>query len=88
MKKKGNNDILIGMEVEKKKKVLHIVEAFAGGVFSVLVDLVNSTAEEFDIVIAYSKRTQTPEDFENYFASNVKFIEVENFTRSISLKKI
>lgn len=71
----------------KKKKILHIVEAFAGGIFSILVDLVNATCEEFDIVIAYSKRSQTPENFENYFASNVKFIEVKNFMRSINPKK-
>ncbi len=72
---------------EKRKKVLHIVEAFAGGIFSILVDLVNSTCDEFDIVIAYSKRVQTPENFKSYFAPNVKFIEVKNFTRSISFKK-
>lgn len=71
----------------KKKKILHIVEAFGGGIFSFLVDLVNATSNDFDIVIAYSKRTQTPENFKSYFASNVKFIEVKNFTRSISLKK-
>lgn len=75
------------IEEAKKKKILHIVEAFGGGVFSFLVDLVNATSSEFDIVIAYSKRAQTPENFKTYFASNVKFIEVKNFTRSISFKK-
>lgn len=75
------------MGENNRKKILHIVEAFAGGIFSILVDLVNSSCKEFDIVIAYSKRIQTPENFKSYFASNVKFIEVENFTRNISLKK-
>ena len=75
------------IEEEKKKKILHIVEAFGGGVFSVLVDLINSTSEEFEIVVAYSKRPQTPENFESYFSKNVKFIEVKNFARSINLKK-
>lgn len=88
LKKRNNNDILLTMvEENNRKKILHIVEAFAGGIFSILVDLVNSTCNEFDIVIAYSKRVQTPENFKSYFASNVKFIEVENFTRNISLKK-
>lgn len=71
----------------KKKKVLHIVEAFGGGIFTFLVDLVNNTSDEFDITIAYAKREQTPEDFKSYFNKNVKFIEVTNFGRSISLKK-
>lgn len=75
------------IEEAKKKKILHIVEAFGGGIFSFLVDLVNTTSSEFDVVIAYSKRAQTPENFKSYFASNVKFIEVKDFTRSISLKK-
>lgn len=70
-----------------KKKILHIVEAFGGGIFSFLVDLINNTSDEYEIVVAYSIREQTPENFEKYFSNNVKFIRVENFTRAISLKK-
>lgn len=68
----------------KKKKVLHIVEAFGGGIFSFLVDLINKTNDEFEIVVCYSKRKQTPEKFEKYFKNNIKFIEVKNFGRSIN----
>lgn len=71
----------------EKKKVLHIVESFGSGVFSFLVDLVNSTDEEFDITIAYGRRTETLENFKDYFSDRVNFIEVKNFTRSIKLKK-
>lgn len=70
-----------------KKKVLHIVEAFGGGVFTVLCDLVNGLSDEFEVVIAYSFRPQTPKDFKKYFNGNIKFIEVKNFTRSINFKK-
>lgn len=73
--------------MEKKKKVLHIVEAFGGGVFTVLNDLINGISNDYEIVIAYSVRPQTPENFKSYFSSNVKFIEVKNFTRSINAKK-
>lgn len=68
----------------KRKKILHIVESFGSGVFSFLVDLINSTDEEFDITVAYGKRTETLENFKEYFSGNVKFIEVKNFTRSIN----
>lgn len=71
----------------EKKKILHVVEAFGGGIFTFLVDLVNNTSNDFDITIAYGKREQTPENFECYFNNNVKFIEVTNFARSINLKK-
>lgn len=73
--------------MKKRKKVLHIVEAFGGGVFTVLCDLINGISDEYDVVIAYSLRTQTPKDFKNYFNKNIRFIEVKNFTRSINLKK-
>lgn len=67
-----------------KKKILHIVESFGSGVFSFLVDLINCTDQEFDIIVAYGVRKETPENFKDYFSDKVKFIEVKNFTRSIS----
>ena len=71
-----------------RKKILHLVEAFGGGVFTFLVELSNELSNDYDIVIAYSKREQTPKDFKRYFNSNVKFIEVKNFTRNIGLKDL
>ena len=70
-----------------KKKILHIVEAFGGGIFTVLTDLINGLNDKFEIVVAYSLRPQTPENFKDYFNDNVKFIEVKNFTRSINFNK-
>lgn len=69
-----------------KKKILHIVESFGGGVFSFLVDLVNGTGKEFDIIIAYGVRDEIPENFKSYFNNKVKFVKIENFTRSIKPK--
>ena len=68
----------------KRKKVLHIVESFGSGIFSFLVDLVNSTNDEFDITIAYGIRAETPKKFKSYFNEKIKFVEVKNFTRSIN----
>ena len=70
-----------------KKKVLHIVEAFGGGVFTVLTDLLNGISKNYDIVVAYSLRAQTPDNFKEYFDNNIKFIEVKNFTRNINFGK-
>lgn len=68
----------------EKKKILHIVEAFGGGIFSFFNDLAKYTEDDFEIVIAYSIRKETPNDFKNYFSKKIKFIEVENFARSIN----
>lgn len=73
---------------KSKKKILHLVEAFGGGVFTFLVELANATCEDYDVVIAYSKRKQTPKNFKGYFNEKVRFIEVKNFTRSIGAKDL
>ena len=70
-----------------KKKILHIVESFGGGVYSFLVDLINGTIDDFEITVVYGERIETPKKFKQDFSSKIKFIKVENFTRSINLKK-
>jgi len=68
------------------KKVMHVCEAFGGGVFSFLKDLCQEQVASYDVTILYAKRDQTPDDFENMFPSNVKFIELKYFKREISPK--
>lgn len=69
--------------MEKKKKILHVVEAFGGGVFSYLVGLSKVLIEKYDIYIAYSVREQTPDDYERCFDDRVHLIRVKNFRRKI-----
>ena len=72
--------------MSEKKVVLHLVESFASGVFTFIVDLVNSTDEEFDIVIGYGERQETLKNFKKYFSDKVKFVKINNFARSINFK--
>ena len=71
----------------QKKKILYVVEAFGGGLFTYIVDLVNELSNQYDFTIAYAIRSQTPENFKEYFDSNVKFIEIKNFTRGVNIIK-
>ncbi|WP_300564510.1 glycosyltransferase [uncultured Acetatifactor sp.] len=71
----------------EKKKILFIVEAMGGGVFTYIVDLANELVNVFDMYIAYAVRKQTPADFMNYFDKRIHLIEVRNFKRAISLPK-
>lgn len=66
-----------------KKKILYIVEAMGGGVFTYIVDLANELVDEFDMYIAYAVRRQTPKDYRNYFDKRIKLIEVKNFCREV-----
>lgn len=70
-----------------KKKLLFVVEAMGGGVFSYIVDLSNKLIDEYDIYVAYGVRNQTPRNYKDYFDSRVKLIEVKNFKRSVSIVK-
>lgn len=70
-----------------KKRILYIVEAMGGGVFSYIVDLANELVNTYDIYIAYAIRPQTPQNYKAYFDAGIHLIEVKNFTRSIGLVK-
>lgn len=71
-----------------RKKILHLVEAFGGGVLTYLEELANRFCDQYDIVIAYAMRPQTPTDFREHFNKNIKFIEVKNFSRNIGKKDL
>lgn len=70
-----------------KKKILYIVEAMGGGVFTYIVDLVNELVNTYDMYIAYAVRKQTPSNYKDYFDERVHLIEVKNFGRAINPTK-
>lgn len=70
-----------------KKKILHIVEAFGGGIFTFLVDLINQTCEDYEVILACSLRPQTPLDYQSYFNPCVKIINLQNGGREISITR-
>ncbi|MCI9336175.1 MAG: glycosyltransferase family 4 protein [Lachnospiraceae bacterium] len=73
--------------MSSKRKVLHIVEAMGGGVFTYIVDFANELVSNYDVYIAYAVRKQTPANYREYFDPRIHLIEVKNFGRSIRLAK-
>ena len=71
----------------EKKKILYIVEAMGGGVFTYIVDLANELANQYDMYIAYAVRKQTPKNYKDYFDKRIHLIEVKNFGRAIDASK-
>lgn len=67
----------------EKKKILYVVEAMGGGVFTYIVDLANRLVNEYDIYIAYAVRSQTPNNYKTYFDQRIQLIEVNHFSREI-----
>lgn len=70
--------------MREKKKVLHIVEAMGGGVFTYLVELANGMSDEYDITIAFGMRKETPQNYPEYFDKSIKIIRINNFTRNLN----
>lgn len=70
-----------------EKKILFVVEAMGGGVFTYMVDLANELAKSYDMYIAYAIRPQTPKDYRDYFDKHIHLIKVKSFTRSINPAK-
>lgn len=68
----------------KEKKILFLVEAMGGGVFTYIVELANELVDYYDMYILYAVRPQTPKDYMDYFDKRIHLIEVKNFTRSIN----
>lgn len=68
----------------EKKKILYIVEAMGGGVFTYIVDLANELVNKYDMYIAYAVRKQTPKNYKDYFDKRIHLIEVRNFGRAIN----
>lgn len=71
----------------EKQKLLFIVEAMGGGVFTYIVDLANMLVNTYDMYIAYALRPQTPSNYKEQFDKRIHLIKVKNFTRSIDLYK-
>lgn len=72
------------MIYKNKKRILFIVEAMGGGVFTYTVDLANELSKTYNMYVAYAERPQTPVDFKEYFDPAVELIEVKNFSREIN----
>jgi glycosyltransferase involved in cell wall biosynthesis len=69
-------------------RILHVVEAFGGGVFECLVALANHQAANpwNRVTIAYSLRSETPASFRDRFGAAVEFVPVA-MQREINPKK-
>ncbi|UOO37797.1 glycosyltransferase [Oscillospiraceae bacterium CM] len=66
------------------KKVLHIVEAFGGGVYNYVRDCANWQAEKYEVTIAFCMIEKTPSGFMGQFDQRVRFVEMTGCGRSMN----
>lgn len=71
--------------INKKKKIVYVVEALGGGVLTYLELLCNNLPKNFEITILYGVRKQTPKKLKELFnKNNIELIKINNFKRSIN----
>ena len=54
------------------KRILMVCEAYEGGVFAYVTQLCNDMCKEFDVWLAYSKRSRLPSNFQELLDSKVQ----------------
>ncbi|MBY4726702.1 MULTISPECIES: glycosyltransferase [Burkholderia] len=70
-----------------QQKIVHIAEAFGGGVLSMLTHLANhAAATGVDVTVLHSIRSETPTDFSTLFLPGVKLVYVD-MAREVSVKQ-
>lgn len=62
-----------------KPKLLHIIEPFAAGTLSFLVDLVSLQIKDYDIYIIWGKRPLTPSNVNQLFPKEVHLYKMKSF---------
>lgn len=68
-------------------RILYVVEAMGGGIFTYIVEMANALCKGNDVYIAYNTRPQTPKNYETYFDNRVHLIQIKSFCRSINFIK-
>lgn len=68
-----------------KKTVLHIAEAFGGGIVTFIANLANEQCEEYHVVIAHGIRPETHANYRDFFDPRIRMVKVDSFRQHISL---
>lgn len=68
-----------------KQTILHIAEAFGGGIVTFIANLANEQCEKYNVVIAHGIRPETHQNYKDFFAPCIRLIKVNSFRQHISL---
>ena len=69
--------------MKNKKKILYVVEAMGGGIFTYLTELLDGIQDDFEITLAMAIRADTPENYREYFSDKINIIILENMSRNL-----
>ena len=76
------------MKQAKRYKLLCVCESMATGIYFFLNALLNRLCEEYDIVIVYAERYETPKNIRQQFDDRIKLIKMDTFRRGMDPRMI
>lgn len=65
------------------KTVLHVAEAFGGGIFYFIAQISMALADDFNFVVLYGTRAETPENFADFFPKGTRFLQWKSVEREV-----
>ena len=65
------------------KTIMHIAEAFGGGIVTFLANLANQQVENYHVVIVHGIRPETHKNYKDFFDPRVQFVLVKHFNQRI-----
>lgn len=72
----------------RRVKLLCVCESMATGIFFFLNSLLNRLCEDYDVVVVYAERYETPKDLREQFDPRIKLIKMDTFRRGMDPRMI
>ena len=76
------------MKQGKRYKLLCVCESMATGIFFFLKSLLNSLCQDYDIVVVYAERYETPKDIRQQFDPRIRLIRMDTLRRGMDPRMI
>lgn len=67
------------------KTIMHIAEAFGGGIVTFLANLANEQVSHYNVIIVHGIRPETHANYRDFFDPRVKLVKAKNFRQQIGL---
>lgn len=63
--------------------IMHIAEAFGGGIVTFLANLANQQADHYNVIIVHGIRPETHANYKDFFDPRIKLIKAQHFQQHI-----
>ncbi len=66
------------------KTIMHIAEAFGGGIVTFLANLANQQVDHYNVIIIHGIRPETHANYKDFFDPRIKLVKAKNFRQEIN----